>query len=404
MMAGALVLLASGAGLADGGGHGYHDGDPMYFDPDSIVTLEGNLTGSTGSWEPRGHGNHTGGGMSFEFEADNGEVFELMLSPVWFLEENGIALSPGERITVTGSVVDEYDNGDHHGSDGGHGNGHGDGHGGNGMMDDHEHPYLVATALRVDGETTLLRDEEGYPLWRGGPGWMGHTWYDPSSEASLTGSLSEILGLWSVWGHGNHTGNGMHYVFDSSSGESFYAMVGPWWFMRAQGVSLYDGRDVEIVGSIVAPYWARYGDKRFVIAREVRVGSKTVQLRDDWGYPLWHGTGWHYSSPNWAAGEMLTMTGEVVKVRRRSHGRFLDKGFEAVVLHEGEHYTLFIAPNWDVNHLGMDLGKGDLISARGPLVRESGKYRMAIQYLDVGGRRWRFRKSSGSPLWVRGAK
>lgn len=396
----ALLLLATGSGLADGKGHGYRGGDPRYFDPESIVTLGGVLTEATGNWAPRGHGNHTGGGMSFRFEADSREIFEIMLAPDWFLEEAGISLTPGEQITVTGSVVDKYDNGDHHVG----GDSHEVGHRGGGMMGDDEHPYLIATRLAVDGLTLTVRDDEGYPAWRGGPDWMGHQWFDPDADATMTGTLGDLLGMWSATGQGNHTGNGMHYVFESSSGESYYAMLGPWWFMKGQGVAMKSGKEIEIRGSVVAPYWANHADRRFFVAREVHVGEKTIQLRDHWGYPLWHGTGWHYSSPDWLPGNMHTITGDVVKVRRKTHGRFLDKGYEVVIRSEGQLLAVFVAPNWDVNHLGLKLKRGNRISVRGSQSREPGQDHLVVQYLDFEGERWHFRGRKGAPRWVHGAK
>ena len=50
------------------------------------------------------------------FRADSGEEFDLMLGPVWFLQDNGIVLSQGEPVTVTASRVEPYDGGRHHGN------------------------------------------------------------------------------------------------------------------------------------------------------------------------------------------------------------------------------------------------------------------------------------------------
>jgi hypothetical protein len=350
----------------------------MYFDARSIVTMSGRLTQDTGDWNVRGHGNHTGGGMGFELEADSGEELELMVAPAWFLEENGIVLGDGERITTTGSLIEEYDNGNHHGG--------GPGHGGS------------ALGGMMSG------DDEGYPLWRGGPGWTGHRWFDPDGLTTMTGTLNELQGLWSAWGQGNHTGNGMHYTFDSDGGESFYAMVGPWWFMKGQGLKLADGKRVEIRGAIVESYWPKYDDRRFIVATEIKIGSKTARLRDDWGYPLWHGTGWHYTSPEWATSSMSNLSGEIVKIQRRKNGRFLDRGFELVMRIQGQDYRLFVAPVWDVKYMGLKLHIGDRVSARGSMIAGAGRPKMVVQYLDANGQRWNFRRRGGIPMWVQGAK
>jgi hypothetical protein len=380
------------------GGHGYQSGAGMYFDPNSVVSMSGTIDQGFGNWRMRGHGNHTGGGMGFEFKAQGGDELELMVAPAWFLEENGIVLSNGERITVTGSLLDEYDNGNHHSGGSGHG---GSGHGG--MMGGQD-GYLIATRIEADGVSLRLRDEEGYPLWRGGPDWAGRRWFDPDGVTTITGTLSELQGMWSSWGHGNHTGNGLHYIFDSDAGESFYAMVGPSWFMQGQGVKPADGKRVELRGSVVNSYWSKYNDHRFFVASEIKISDKTAQLRDDWGYPLWHGTGWHYFSPEWAKSSVQTLSGEVVKTRRRKHGRFLDKGYEVLLQSGGLSYTLYVTPHWDVKHMGLKLRNGDQIRVRGSMVRGGQGREMVVQYLEADGQRWHFRDSKGKPKWVKGAK
>lgn len=403
----AIVLLAA-AGLAapalahNSGGHGYQGGSGMYFDPDNLVSMSGTVQQGFGNWQMRGHGNHTGGGMGFEFKAQNGDEFELMVAPAWFLEENGVALRNGERIAVTGSLVDEYDNGNHHAGGSSHG-GSGHGNGGHGNGGD-QHGYLILTRIEADGVTLRLRDEEGYPLWRGGPDWAGHRWFDPDATTTMTGTLRELQGMWSSWGHGNHTGNGMHYIFDSDGGESFYAMVGPWWFMKGQGVKPADGRRVELRGSVVDSYWSKYGDQLFFVATEITIGNNTAQLRDDWGYPLWHGTGWHYYCPEWAKSSVQTLTGEVTKTQRKKHGRFLDKGYEVIFRAGNQSYTLYVSPYWDIKHMGLKLRQGDQIRVKGSMVRGGEGWEMVAQYIEVDGERWHFRDKKGKPKWVKGAK
>ena len=60
-----------------------------------------------------------------------------------------------------------------------------------------EDGYLIATRIEADGVTLHIRDEEGYPRWRGGPDWAGHRWFDPDDMTTITGTLSELQGLWS---------------------------------------------------------------------------------------------------------------------------------------------------------------------------------------------------------------
>lgn len=390
VVASLAILCTAGPSFGHGGsgggagGHGYHDGGYMYFDPDNLVTLSGTLTRSSGDWDVWGHGNHTGGGMDFEMRADGGDDLELMLAPSWYLQDNGIDLSTGERVTVTGSRVDAYDGGRHHG-------------GGmmGGMGDD---DYLIATLLLADGVSLALRDDEGYPLWRGGAGW-DHRWFDPDTMTTLDGTLDDLLGMWSSWGFGNHTGNGMHYLFDSDQGDTYYLMLGPWWYLENAGVQLEQGQRARIRGSVVSPYWSHLDDHSFFIATEITVGGTTVELRDEWGYPLWHGTGWGYICPVWDQDAVERITGEVATIRRRRHGRQVDKGYEVVLRAGNRRYVLYVAPDWEVRHQGMELRRGATIDAMGSLHGRQ----MVIRYLDADGVRWRFRSPRGKPRWIEGA-
>ncbi|NNE47723.1 MAG: hypothetical protein HKN37_13800 [Rhodothermales bacterium] len=395
----AVLTIGTPIHAHGGGGHGFQGGMGMFFDPTTVTTLSGSLGGAFGDWQVRGHGNHTGGGMGFDFEADDGSFYNVMLAPDWFLEESGVSLEDGVRVTLTGSVVETYDNGRNgHGGQGGHG-----GHGGMGGHNDAE-AYVIVTVLSVNGVTVQLRDDDGYPLWRGGPGWDGHRWFDPDAITNVNGTLREELGMWSSWGHGNHTGNSMHHLLESDSGETFYAMLGPSWFLEGQGIRLTTGQKVKIKGSIVDSYWSGYDDHRYVVATEITVGGKTAQLRDEWGYPLWHGTGWHYYSPDWNQGTRTRIQGTVRKVRRRTHGQFLDKGYELLVEADGVRHIVFVAPNWDVKHLGLKIRKGQEIKVAGSFINSQSRPEMVARYLVAEGKRWRFRTKTGSPLWVVGAK
>lgn len=392
----ALALAAVGtAASAQGAGPGGPGGGPgsghTFFDPDSIATYEGRIDGETGPWNLWGHGNHTGGGASYAFTANDGTGFDLMLAPAWFLQENGVVLQVGDQIVVAGSRVEPYDGGRHHGP------GAGPGHGW-----DNEHDYLIATVLTVRGVTLRLRDADGYPLWRGGIGWDDH-WFDPGSVATLDGRVEQIRGLWSAWGHGNHTGSGMHVLF-RAGGEEYYAMLGPWWYLQRAGIELADGQRVRITGSIVDPYWSGYQDHAFLIATEISVDGKVLGLRDEWGYPLWRGTGWYYECPAWDAATVRVLSGTVRRVRERANGPRLDPGYELIVRSEGRNYRVFVAPAWDVAAVGMTLRRGDRITLRGSFGGGS-RPSVVAEYVDApSGSRWRFRNAQGSPIWVTGAR
>jgi hypothetical protein len=378
-----------------GNGHGFQTGHGPYFDPSTVITVSGELAASGGEWVPWGHGNHTGGGLHFELRADGGETYELMLAPAWFLEENGLALVVGERVTVKGSTVEPYG-----AAPGDHGHGHGGGPGGGPPADD---DFLIATAISAGGSALELRDADGYPLWRGGPG-FGMPWFDADSLVTLDGTLTSELGFWSAWGHGNHTGNGMHYRFEGDGGELFYAMLAPWWFLEDHGLALESGMAVTLTGSVVEPYWPRHDDADYLVVTEIVAGDTRVTLRDEYGYPQWHGTGWHYFSPAYDGVSTATIRGHVVRSQVRSHGRDFDHGYELVVRAGGSRYVVYVAPQWHVEQRHFSVSGGQRIEIRGSVVRDVlGRKAVVARDVMADGRSWRFRNARGNPVWMSGA-
>jgi hypothetical protein len=71
------------------------------------------------------------------------DTVEVHLAPSWYLEERNFAIAPEDKIAITGSRIDV------------------DGE-----------SAIIARQIKKGNETLTLRDEEGYPLWRGaGRGW-----------------------------------------------------------------------------------------------------------------------------------------------------------------------------------------------------------------------------------------
>lgn len=391
------LTLVSSVVLAKGM-HGPRGGP--YFDPDTLMTVSGVLESTEGEWTAWGHGNHTGGGVHATLLADDGTPYELMLAPDWFLAEGGIVLVDGDRVTVTGSLVEPYGQQAWKGHGGGHGSG---GMGPGGANADPETDFLIVTVLEAGGVELVLRNEDGYPVWRGDPAWHGETWFDPTTVTTLTGTLGQTLGMWSAWGYGNHTGNGMHYQFDSDGGESFYLMLGPWWFLEQNGIELEPGLDLEVTGSIVEPYWDGYDDLRYLIASEVAVGDVRVELRDEDGYPLWPGTGWHYYAPQWTSAQKAVV-GEVRRTQTRTHGANLDPGYEVLVRSGNRVYVGYLAPQWYAEARGLSLAKGDVVEMRGAYTRQNGRHELVVRSVVANGRTYRLRNAQGTPLWVHGAR
>ncbi len=66
------------------------------------------------------------------------ETVEVLLAPSWYLENRDLVIAPEDKIVITGSRID---------LDG--------------------EPAIVAREIRKGNTTLVLRDENGFPLWRG---------------------------------------------------------------------------------------------------------------------------------------------------------------------------------------------------------------------------------------------
>ena len=101
--------------------------------------------------------------------------------------------------------------------------------------------------------------------------------YDPSTEATITGTIEEIQTL-DMMCH-----SGTHLTVKTDKGNTEVAL-GPSKFLADQKLGLKKGDQVQIVG-------AKANTKRgeMFVARQITSSGKTVTLRDDKGVPAWPG-------------------------------------------------------------------------------------------------------------------
>jgi len=124
----------SGPGMGMGSGMG-----PRIYNPQTVTTVKGQVERlQTIDMGRRGRG------MTLQevfLKTDQGSL-RVHLGPAWYLEQQQAALKVGDAMEVTGSKVTL-----------------------------NQEPTIIAKELRVNGKTVKLRDEQGFPLWRGmGPG------------------------------------------------------------------------------------------------------------------------------------------------------------------------------------------------------------------------------------------
>lgn len=104
------------------------------YDPDTVTTLRGTVDATTVVPARGGRA----GGMHVALKAD-GQTMDVHLGPTWFLQREGIELTKGDAVEVTGSVVDLEGA-----------------------------TFLIARELKKGQKVLKLRDEQGIPAWSGG--------------------------------------------------------------------------------------------------------------------------------------------------------------------------------------------------------------------------------------------
>lgn len=216
-----------------------------------------------------------------------GGVLDVHLGPSQYLEQIQLAIHEGDRVTVTGARTDIA-----------------------GAQ------ALLAREVRKEGRTFALRNQQGIPLWSGGPamgtgmgtGRMGRPGmpgmagqqagrgmrgtagraspgarvYQPETEATLEGTVAAVQELgWGPW-------TGTHVQLDSTDG-TVWVHLGPSQFLSSQKLQLKKGNRLTVTGSRV-----EMDGQDVIIARQVQSGGTSVTLRNEQGVPVWSGGGRRY--------------------------------------------------------------------------------------------------------------
>jgi hypothetical protein len=114
--------------------------------------------------------------------------------------------------------------------------------------------------------------------------------YDPKTEVTLTGTVSDIQQMMMPQGEGPGRGammagmGGMHLTLATKDG-SKDVHLGPSSYLTDKNFTINKGDTLEVTGSLVK----MMGNMEAFIAREVKKGSETLVLRDKNGMPLWSG-------------------------------------------------------------------------------------------------------------------
>ncbi|MFN7925490.1 MAG: hypothetical protein U0Q16_35655 [Bryobacteraceae bacterium] len=99
--------------------------------------------------------------------------------------------------------------------------------------------------------------------------------YDVTTETTLKGTVEEVTA------HKHGRMGGRHLMLKTEK-ETMEVHLGPAWYLDERKVTLAKGDEVEIIGSRV-----KMAGKDVVIARAVKKGNETWELRDAKGVPNW---------------------------------------------------------------------------------------------------------------------
>jgi hypothetical protein len=110
---------------------------------------------------------------------------------------------------------------------------------------------------------------------------MGMPMYDKRAEVTVIGTVEEVREMTGMGGMTGGTARGMHVMLKTDK-ETFEVHLGPVHYLKEQKVDLAKGDAIEVSGARVT-----MGDRRVILARELRKGDQTWTLRDAEGRPRW---------------------------------------------------------------------------------------------------------------------
>jgi hypothetical protein len=112
-----------------------------------------------------------------------------------------------------------------------------------------------------------------------GPGGSMGMMYNPQTVTTIKGTVESL----STQGSRRMRHESLAIKTDQGN---IMVHLGPAWYMNKQQILLNPGDVVEVTGSKM-----EMAGGTMLVAKEVKVGGKTFQIRDDQGLPLWRGRG-----------------------------------------------------------------------------------------------------------------
>jgi len=211
-------------------------------------------------------------GVHLTVKTDKGNV-PVHLGPGWYIENQDITIEPDDNVEIKGSIITFDGN-----------------------------PAIIAYEVKKEEEILVLRDEDGFPAWRGwrlrssvkpstqqGMRWKGSGgWgpktnygrmYNPETVETVSGEVVSIEKI--------TPGKGMYYGIHltvKTDKETISVHLGPGWFIENQSITIEPEDKIEVKGSRVS-----FEGKPAIVAAEVNKGEEILVLRDENGFPAWSG-------------------------------------------------------------------------------------------------------------------
>ncbi len=143
---------------------------------------------------------------------------------------------------------------------------------------------ILVISLTLVGAVLAQPGPGGAGRGMGPGGGMGPMLYDPQTVTTVTGTVEKLEELTM----GRPSGMGMKFreVLLKTDKGSLTVHLGPIWYLEQQKFAAKVGDKVEVTGSQVT-----LNNQPSIIAKDVTVNGKTLNLRNDQGIPVWRGIG-----------------------------------------------------------------------------------------------------------------
>ncbi len=117
----------------------------------------------------------------------------------------------------------------------------------------------------------------------GSGGWGHHSQYGRMYDSNnLTTVSGEVVSVDTFTPRSGMSG-GMHLMLKTDD-ETLDVHLGPAWYLQNQDIQIQPEDKIEVTGSKV-----NFAGQPAMMAASVKKGDTTLMLRDDSGFPVWHG-------------------------------------------------------------------------------------------------------------------